>query len=91
MAFCYFSSPLSRLCSPDQTAREFKFEAEAFVAARHLNLVGLLGCCAEGEERMLVYEFVPNGSLEAWIHGAPGTETLDWPMRMHLALGTARG
>eukprot|EP00475_Leptophrys_vorax_P022995 TRINITY_DN31335_c0_g4_i1.p1 TRINITY_DN31335_c0_g4~~TRINITY_DN31335_c0_g4_i1.p1 ORF type:complete len:656 (+),score=-8.70 TRINITY_DN31335_c0_g4_i1:90-1970(+) len=85
--------------NPDQSAREFRFEAEAMAHARHPNVVALLGCCADGDERMLVSEFVPNGSLDTWLHGSnPGgaglgaaTEPMEWPLRIHIALGTARG
>ena len=58
---------------------------------RHPNLVPLLGCCAEGGERMLVYKYVPNGSLNSWLHGAAQSEPMDWLLRMHLAIGVARG
>ncbi|CAI7826118.1 unnamed protein product [Closterium sp. NIES-53] len=94
--------------NPDQTVREFRFEADAMAHARHPNVVALLGCCAEGDERMLVSEFVPNGSLELWLHGAGAgaggaaaggggafgagpTEPMEWPLRVHVALGCARG
>ncbi|CAI7828059.1 unnamed protein product [Closterium sp. NIES-53] len=75
----------------DQSAREFRFEVESLAHARHPNLVALLGCCAEEDERMLVYEFVPNGSLDAWLHQNSNMEPIDWPMRMHIAIGCARG
>ncbi|CAI5475067.1 unnamed protein product [Closterium sp. Yama58-4] len=75
----------------DQSAREFRFEVESLAHARHPNLVALLGCCAEDDERMLVYEFVPNGSLDAWLHQSGNMEPIDWPMRMHIAIGCARG
>ncbi|CAI5973437.1 unnamed protein product [Closterium sp. NIES-64] len=75
----------------DQSAREFRFEVESLAHARHPNLVALLGCCAEEDERMLVYEFVPNGSLDSWLHQNSNMEPIDWPMRMHIAIGCARG
>ncbi|CAI6005721.1 unnamed protein product [Closterium sp. NIES-65] len=86
--------------NPDQTVREFRFEADAMAHARHPNVVALLGCCAEGDERMLISEFVPNGSLELWLHGAGAgggafgagpAEPMEWPLRVHVALGCARG
>ncbi|CAI5498293.1 unnamed protein product [Closterium sp. Naga37s-1] len=94
--------------NPDQTVREFRFEADAMAHARHPNVVALLGCCAEGDERMLVSEFVPNGSLELWLHGAGAgagggaaggggafgagsAEPMEWQLRVHVALGCARG
>lgn len=74
--------------------------------SRHANLVALLGGCASesSSERMLVYEYLPNGNLDALLHPSssayPGTARastlpnggmLSWPMRMHIALGCARG
>ena len=64
---------------------------ESLSQARHPNLVSLLGCCAEGEERMLVYEYLPNGTVHSWLHMSQGTEPIDWQMRMHIAIGCARG
>ncbi|KAL2458972.1 putative serine/threonine-protein kinase [Forsythia ovata] len=59
---------------------------------RHKNLVRLLGYCAEGEHRMLVYEYVDNGNLEQWLHGDVGSYSpLTWDIRMKIILGTAKG
>ncbi|KAI5015217.1 hypothetical protein ZWY2020_056607 [Hordeum vulgare] len=59
---------------------------------RHKNLVWLLGYCAEGNQRMLVYEFVNNGTLEQWIHGDVGpVSPLTWDIRMKIILGSAKG
>ena len=86
------------VCSPDHSEREFAFETSSLVRARHPNLVALLGCCSSPSpapgspsDRMLVYEFVPNGSLDHWLHSAAASEPLDWPLRVHIALGVARG
>ncbi|CAI5514013.1 unnamed protein product [Closterium sp. Naga37s-1] len=78
----------------EQSPREFKFEVDSLAQAKHPNLAAVLGCCVEGEERMLVYEYLPNGSLDAWLYqtAAGGSaDTLDWPMRMHVAIGCAKG
>lgn len=64
---------------------------DALGRVRHPNAVQLLGCCAEGDERLLVFEYVPNGTLEHWLHTASATEPLDWPLRIHIAIGVARG
>ncbi|XP_028772653.1 probable receptor-like serine/threonine-protein kinase At4g34500 [Neltuma alba] len=75
-----------------QAEKEFKVEVEAIGKVRHKNLVGLVGYCAEGPQRMLVYEYVDNGNLEQWLHGDVGPiSPLTWDIRMKIAIGTAKG
>ncbi|PKA50386.1 putative serine/threonine-protein kinase [Apostasia shenzhenica] len=75
-----------------QAEKEFKVEVEAIGKVRHKNLVGLLGYCAEGPKRILVYEYVDNGNLEQWLHGELGLiNPLTWDIRMKIAIGTAKG
>ncbi|KAF7840941.1 putative receptor-like serine/threonine-protein kinase [Senna tora] len=75
-----------------QAEKEFKVEVEAIGKVRHKNLVGLVGYCAEGPQRMLVYEYVDNGNLEQWLHGDVGpVSPLTWDIRMRIAIGTAKG
>ncbi|RDY08819.1 putative receptor-like serine/threonine-protein kinase, partial [Mucuna pruriens] len=75
-----------------QAEKEFKVEVEAIGKVRHKNLVGLVGYCAEGAQRMLVYEYVDNGTLEQWLHGDVGAVSpLTWDIRMKIAVGTAKG
>ncbi|PQQ19127.1 putative serine/threonine-protein kinase [Prunus yedoensis var. nudiflora] len=75
-----------------QAEKEFKVEVEAIGRVRHKNLVRLLGFCAEGAHRMLVYEYVNNGNLEQWLHGDVGPSSpLTWEIRMNIILGTAKG
>ncbi|KAL6596006.1 hypothetical protein ACP70R_047370 [Stipagrostis hirtigluma subsp. patula] len=75
-----------------QAEKEFKVEVEAIGKVRHKHLVGLIGYCAEGPKRMLVYEFVENGNLEQWLHGDVGpVSPLTWDIRMKIAIGTAKG
>ncbi|CAA6667660.1 unnamed protein product [Spirodela intermedia] len=75
-----------------QAEKEFEVEVEAIGRIRHKNLVRLLGYCAEGAHRMLVYEYVDNGNLEQWLHGSLGsTRPLSWDIRMNIILGTAKG
>ncbi|KAL5777732.1 hypothetical protein ACOSP7_010658 [Xanthoceras sorbifolium] len=75
-----------------QAEKEFKVEVEAIGRVRHKNLVRLLGYCAEGAHRMLVYEYVDNGNLEQWLHGDVGPcSPLTWEVRMNIILGTAKG
>ncbi|KAG6504302.1 probable serine/threonine-protein kinase At1g01540 [Zingiber officinale] len=75
-----------------QAEREFKVEVDAIGRVRHKNLVRLLGYCVEGEHRMLVYEYLDNGSLDEWLHGDIGeVSPLTWDIRVKIILGTAKG
>ncbi|OVA15652.1 Protein kinase domain [Macleaya cordata] len=75
-----------------QAEREFKVEVEAIGRVRHKNLVRLLGYCAEGAHRILVYEYLDNGNLDQWLHGDVGPYSpLTWESRMNIILGTAKG
>ncbi|KAJ6320922.1 hypothetical protein OIU78_016169 [Salix suchowensis] len=75
-----------------QAEKEFKVEVEAIGRVRHKNLVRLLGYCAEGAHRMLVYEYVDNGNLEQWLHGDVGPcSPLTWESRINIIIGTAKG
>ncbi|XP_065851866.1 probable receptor-like protein kinase At2g42960 [Euphorbia lathyris] len=74
-----------------QAEKEFRVEVEAIGHVRHKNLVRLLGFCIEGVHRMLVYEYVNNGNLEQWLHGAMRHHgILTWEARMKVLLGTAK-
>ncbi|KAL8171516.1 hypothetical protein V2J09_023320 [Rumex salicifolius] len=69
---------------------EFKTEVELLSRVHHKNVVGLIGFCFEQAERILVYEFLPNGSLKDSLLGKSGI-FLDWRKRLQIALGSARG
>ncbi|XP_072975349.1 leucine-rich repeat receptor protein kinase HPCA1 [Typha angustifolia] len=73
-----------------QGGHEFKTEIELLSRVHHKNLVGLVGFCFEQGEQMLVYEFIPNGSLRDSLSGKNGIY-LDWKRRLRIALGSARG
>ncbi|GLT60084.1 hypothetical protein SLA2020_328680 [Shorea laevis] len=73
-----------------QGALEFKTEIELLSRVHHKNVVGLLGFCFEQGEQMLIYEYVPNGSLYETLSGKSGIR-LDWTRRLKIALGAARG
>ncbi|XVE54268.1 hypothetical protein DITRI_Ditri03aG0067000 [Diplodiscus trichospermus] len=73
-----------------QGEREFQAEVEIISRVHHKHLVSLVGYCITGTTRMLVYEFVPNNTLEFHLHGK-GRPTMDWPTRMKIALGSAKG
>lgn len=75
-----------------QGVREFVVEVLTLSLADHPNLVKLIGYCAEEDQRMLVYEYMPFGSLEHHLHDlSPGRTPLDWNTRMEIAAGAARG
>nr|DAD26919.1 TPA_asm: hypothetical protein HUJ06_028387 [Nelumbo nucifera] len=73
-----------------QGEREFQAEVEIISRVHHKHLVSLVGYCMTGSQRMLVYEFVPNYTLEFHLHGK-GRPTMDWPTRLKIALGSAKG
>ncbi|XP_008234232.1 PREDICTED: cysteine-rich receptor-like protein kinase 10 [Prunus mume] len=70
---------------------EFKNEVLLVAKLQHRNLVRLLGFCLEGSERLLVYEFVPNASLDHIIFDPTKRAQLDWVRRYKIIVGTARG
>ncbi|KAM4114001.1 hypothetical protein ACJW30_04G037600 [Castanea mollissima] len=74
-----------------QGDREFKNEVLLVAKLQHRNLVRLLGFCLEGIERLLIYEFVPNGSLDHFIFDPIKRAQLDWPRRYKIIGGIARG
>ncbi|GFQ00803.1 serine/threonine-protein kinase pbs1 [Phtheirospermum japonicum] len=75
-----------------QGDNEFLVEVLMLSLLRHPNLVNLIGYCAEGEQRLLVYEFMPGGSLEDRLHDLkPDVLPLDWDTRMKIAVGAAKG
>ncbi|CAH8352221.1 unnamed protein product [Eruca vesicaria subsp. sativa] len=70
----------------------FVAEIVAISTVMHRNLVKLYGCCYEGDHRLLVYEYLPNGSLDqALFGGDKKTLHLDWPTRFEICMGVARG
>ncbi|GLT52146.1 hypothetical protein SLA2020_255010 [Shorea laevis] len=73
-----------------QGGLEFKTLIELLSRVHHKNAVSLLGFCSERGEQMLIYEYVPNGSLYETLSGKSGIR-LDWTKRLKIALGAARG
>ncbi|XP_038983734.1 probable LRR receptor-like serine/threonine-protein kinase At1g56140 [Phoenix dactylifera] len=73
-----------------QGESEFLAEVRMLTSIQHKNLVRLIGCCSEGAQRLLVYEYMKNGSLDSLIYGNCKT-FLNWKMRFQIILGIARG
>ncbi|EOA30209.1 hypothetical protein CARUB_v10013328mg [Capsella rubella] len=69
---------------------EFCSEVEVLSCAQHRNVVMLIGFCIEDSRRLLVYEYICNGSLDSHLYGRQ-KETLEWPARQKIAVGAARG
>ncbi|KAI5077266.1 hypothetical protein GOP47_0007090 [Adiantum capillus-veneris] len=73
-----------------QGGKEFIAEVEMLSRLHHRNLVKLIGICTEEHIRCLVYELIPNGSVEFHLHDKSACP-LDWEARLKIALGAARG
>ncbi|KAK2358691.1 putative LRR receptor serine/threonine-protein kinase [Trifolium repens] len=74
-----------------QGEREFLAEVRMITSIQHKNLVRLLGCCSDGPQRILVYEYMKNKSLDLFIHGKSDELYLNWSTRFQIILGVARG
>ncbi|KQK20993.1 proline-rich receptor-like protein kinase PERK4 [Brachypodium distachyon] len=72
-----------------QGEREFQAEVDMISRVHHRHLVSLLGYCIAGHHRLLVYAFVPNHTLEHHLHSA--SPPVDWPTRLRIAIGAAKG
>ncbi|XP_075491392.1 putative receptor-like protein kinase At1g80640 isoform X2 [Primulina tabacum] len=74
-----------------EAERGFENEVELLGKIQHQNIVSLLGYCIHGKARFLVYEMMENGSLESHLHERNRGSTLNWHLRMKVALDVARG
>ncbi|TKY60891.1 Proline-rich receptor protein kinase PERK1 [Spatholobus suberectus] len=87
-----------------QGDREFQAEVDIISRIHHKHLVSLVGYCITGIHRLLVYDFVPNKTLQFHLHGIyiymrislrsirlKGKPDMDWPTRLRIALGAAKG
>ena len=72
--------------------REFQAEVEALSRAQHPNLVLLQGYCKYKNDRLLIYSYMENSSLDYWLHEKlDGPSSLDWDTRLQIAQGAAMG
>ncbi|KFK45131.1 hypothetical protein AALP_AA1G347800 [Arabis alpina] len=75
----------------EQGEKQFRMEVATISSTHHLNLVRLIGFCSEGRHRLLVYEFMRNGSLDNFLFNTDSGKLLTWESRFNIALGTAKG
>ncbi|XVF49281.1 hypothetical protein PTKIN_Ptkin03bG0255900 [Pterospermum kingtungense] len=87
---------VKRIDGEEHGEKEFRSEVAAIASVQHVNLVRLMGyCCLPGGPRFLVYEFIPNGSLDCWIFprsergNRPGG-SLSWDLRYKVAIDVAK-
>ncbi|XP_057528011.1 G-type lectin S-receptor-like serine/threonine-protein kinase At2g19130 [Amaranthus tricolor] len=74
-----------------QGEKQFRAEVSAIGTIQHVNLVRLRGFCSEGSKRVLVYEYMPKGSLNNHLFKPENINILSWRVRYDIAIGTAKG
>ncbi|KAK2635102.1 hypothetical protein Ddye_029894 [Dipteronia dyeriana] len=83
---------VKRLQDSQRLEKEFVSEINTLGSVKHRNLVPLLGFCVAKKERFLVYKYMENGTLYDKLHLAePEASDMDWPLRLRIAIGSARG
>ncbi|KAM0933690.1 putative protein kinase RLK-Pelle-SD-2b family [Dioscorea sansibarensis] len=82
---------VKRLDDIGQGKKEFLAEVQTIGSIHHIKLVRLIGFCAEKTYRLLVYEYMPNGSLDKWTFHASEADALDWNTRQRIIADIAKG
>ena len=82
---------MKRLDDFNQINKSFLAEVETIGNLHHFNLVRLIGFCAEKSHRLLVYEYMSNGSLDRWVFHKNLEMLLDWQQRKKIIIDIARG
>uniref|UniRef100_A0A0D9ZIN0 Receptor-like serine/threonine-protein kinase n=1 Tax=Oryza glumipatula TaxID=40148 RepID=A0A0D9ZIN0_9ORYZ len=82
---------VKRLEGARQGKKEFLAEVETIGSIEHINLVKVIGFCAEKSNRLLVYEYMPRGSLDRWIYYRHNNAPLDWCTRCRIIMDIAKG
>ena len=81
---------VKRLDGARQGEKQFRAEVSSIGLIQHINLVKLIGFCCGGDKRLLVYEHMPNGSLDGHLFKS-NSPVLNWNTRYQIAIGVARG
>ncbi|KAJ0446725.1 putative protein kinase RLK-Pelle-SD-2b family [Helianthus annuus] len=82
---------VKKLESASQGEKQFRSEVSTIGTIQHVNLVRLRGFCAQGSSKLLVYDYMPNGSLDSHLFSEKEDNLLNWKTRYEIALGIARG
>ncbi|THG01542.1 hypothetical protein TEA_020293 [Camellia sinensis var. sinensis] len=83
---------VKRLQDTQHSEKEFVSEMATLGNVKHRNLVPLLGFCMTKKERLLVYKYMPNGTLHDRLHVVnEGDKTMEWPLRLKIGIGAAKG
>ena len=83
---------VKRIVDSQQFEEQIVSELKTLGTLRHKNLLPLFGFCVKSNTRLLVYKYLSNGNLFDWIHSVKHRrKTLQWPLRLKIAVGVARG